>query len=99
MRFSRVTSSTAAKRRSPFPKGEGYWPHLQPFSHLSAAEVRRGRQDRAHRMPRRPIFTPHSGSNIKGNPAQLKLRRFTEILRPDVVVIFCNTLVLLQNHA
>ena len=44
---------------------------------LSAAEVRRGRQDRAHRMPRRPIFTPHSGSNIKGNPAQLKLRRFT----------------------
>ncbi|WP_417001986.1 hypothetical protein, partial [Agathobaculum sp.] len=66
---------------------------------LSAAEVRRGRQDRAHCMPRRPIFTPHSGSNIKGNPAQLKLRRFTEILRPDVVVIFCNTLVLLQNHA
>ena len=35
----------------------------------------------------------------EGNAAQLKLRRFTEILRPDVVVIFCNTLVLLQNHA
>ena len=35
----------------------------------------------------------------EGDTAQLKLRRFTEILRPDVVVIFCNTLVLLQNHA
>ena len=51
MRFSRVTSSTAAKRRSPFPKGEGYWLHLQPFSHLSAAEVRYYTADRAHRMP------------------------------------------------
>ena len=51
MGFSRVTSSTAAKRRSPFPKGEGYWPHLQPFSRLSAAEVRQSAEDRAHRMP------------------------------------------------
>ena len=99
-------ASFAVRTRGGYPKKfpwelfrylRGTASHLEQG--LSAAEVRRGRQDRAHRMPRRPIFTPHSGSNIKGNPAQLKLRRFTEILRPDVVVIFCNTLVLLQNHA
>ena len=70
MRFSRVTSSTAAKRRSPFPKGEGYWPHLQPFSHLSAAEVRYYTADRAHRMPQKNFNFPHSGSNINFIPKE-----------------------------
>ena len=66
---------------------------------LSAAEVRRGRQDRAHRMPPASPFHTALGKQYKGNLAQLKLRRFTEILRPDVVAIVCNTLVLLRNHA